>query len=66
MAISRQRGEEMERKTFFSPTSSTTDLTKSNPQLNARIYSEKSVLLAAQAVSTYSTKGIQGKKKKRT
>jgi len=36
----------MKRKTFFSPTSPTTDLTKSNPWLNVRINSEKSVSLA--------------------
>lgn len=40
-------GKKMNRKTSFSPTSPTTDLTKSNPWLNARIYSEKSVSLAA-------------------
>jgi len=40
-------GEKMNRKTFFSPTSPTTDLTKRNPWLNARFYSEKSVSLAA-------------------
>jgi len=37
----------MNRKTFFSPASPTTDLTKSNPWLNASIYSEKSVSLTA-------------------